>query len=63
MQPLKKFSTENIRAIARNPNIDLQPIGIYSKSDIQHHISRTTHKIGHNTTTFYRPKLTKTCTN
>ena len=38
MQPLKKFSPESIRVIARNPNIDLQPIGIYSKSDIQHHI-------------------------
>ena len=38
MQPLKKFSTESIKAIARNPNIDLQSIGIYSKSDIQHHI-------------------------
>ena len=38
MQPLKKFSPESIRAIARNPNIDLQSIGIYSKSDIQHHI-------------------------
>ena len=38
MQPLKKFSPESIRAIARNPNIDLQLIGIYSKSDIQHHI-------------------------
>ena len=38
MQPLKKFLPESIRAIARNPNIDLQPIGIYSKSDIQHHI-------------------------
>ena len=37
MQPLKKFSSESIRAIARNPNIDLQSIGIYSKSDIQHH--------------------------
>ena len=35
---LKKFSPESIRAIARNPNIDLQSIGIYSKSDIQHHI-------------------------
>ena len=34
MQPLK----ESIRAIARNPNIDSQSIGIYSKSDIQHHI-------------------------
>ena len=38
MPPLKKFSPESIRAIARNPNIDLQSIGIYSKSDIQHHI-------------------------
>ena len=36
MPPLKKFSPESIRAIARNPNIDLQSIGIYSKSDIQH---------------------------
>ena len=38
MQPLKKFSAESIKAITRNPNIDLQSIGIYSKSDIQHHI-------------------------
>ena len=38
MQPLKNFSSESIRAIARNPNIDLQSIGIYSKPDIQHHI-------------------------
>ena len=38
MQPLKKLSPASIRAIARNPNIDLQSIGIYSKSDIQHHI-------------------------
>ena len=38
MPPLKIFSLESIRAIARNPNIDLQSIGIYSKSDIQHHI-------------------------
>ena len=37
-QSLKKFTPESIRAIARNPNIDLQSIGIYSKSDIQHHI-------------------------
>ena len=27
-----------MRAIARNPNIDLQSIGIYSRSDLQHHI-------------------------
>ena len=38
MQSLKKFSPESIRAIARNPNIDLQSIGTYSKSDIRHHI-------------------------
>ena len=38
MQPLKKFSPESIRAIARKLNIDLQSIGIYSKSDIQHHL-------------------------
>ena len=38
MQPLKKFSPESIRVIARNPNIGLQSIGIYSKSDIQYHI-------------------------
>ena len=38
MQSLKKFSPESIKAIAHNPNIDLQLIGIYSKSDIQHHI-------------------------
>ena len=38
MQPLKKFSSENIRAINRSPNIDLNSIDIYSKSDIQHHI-------------------------
>ena len=35
MQPLKNLSPESIRAIA---NIDLRSIGIYSKSDIQHHI-------------------------
>ena len=38
MQSLKKFSPESIRDIARNPNIDLQSIRIYSISDIQHHI-------------------------
>ena len=38
MQTFLKVSPESIRAIARNPNIDLQSIGIYSKSDIQHHI-------------------------
>ena len=34
MPPLKKFSPESIRAIARNLNINLQSIGIYSRSDI-----------------------------
>ena len=38
MQPLKKFSPELIRAIARNPKIDLHSIGIQSISDFQHHI-------------------------
>ena len=38
MPPLKNFSPESIRAIDRNPNIDLQSIGIYSKSDLQYHI-------------------------
>ena len=38
MRPLKNFSPENIRAIARDPSIDLQSIGIYSRSHIQHHI-------------------------
>ena len=38
MPPLKKNSPESIQAKAPNPNIDLQSIGIYSKSDIQHHI-------------------------
>ena len=38
MPPSKKFSPESIRAIARNTNIDLQSIVIYSKSVIQLHI-------------------------
>ena len=38
MQPLKKLSPESIRAIARNQNIDLQSISIYSRSNIQHHM-------------------------
>ena len=38
MQPLKKFSPERNRAIAHNQNIDSQPTGLYSKSDIPHHI-------------------------
>ena len=40
MPPLKKFSLESIKAIARNPNIDLQSIGSYSKSDIHNHIRK-----------------------
>ena len=38
MPPSKKFSPEISRAYTRNPNIGLQSIGIYSRSDIQHHI-------------------------
>ena len=38
MPSLKKFSPESIKDIARNPKLDLQLIGIYSRSDIQHHI-------------------------
>ena len=38
MPTLKKFSPERMKAIARNPNIDLQSIDIYSRSAIQHHI-------------------------
>ena len=39
-QPLKKVSPESIRTIARNPNIDLQSIGFYSKYDV-HHLIQT----------------------
>ena len=38
MPPLKKFSSESIRTIAKNTNIDLKSISIYSRSDLQHHI-------------------------
>ena len=38
MPPSKKSSPKNIRANARNTNIYLQLIGIYFRSDIQHHI-------------------------
>ena len=38
MPPLEKFLPENIRAIAKNLNIDLQSLNNYSRSDIQHHI-------------------------
>ena len=39
LQPLlKKFSHESVHAIARNPNIELQYVGHYSRSDLEHHI-------------------------
>ena len=38
MPQLQKVSPESTKAIARNPNINLQSIGIHSRSDIQHHI-------------------------
>ena len=38
MPPLKKISQESFKAVARNPNKELQSVGIYSKSDIPHHI-------------------------
>ena len=68
MQPLKKVSPESIRAIARNPNIDLQSTGIYSESDIRHHIrtqkfQELLAKKGHNPTAIHRSKPTQTCRN
>ena len=36
----KKFLTEGIGAIARNANINLQAIVVFSKPDIQHHSRR-----------------------
>ena len=38
--PQKKFSPKKLCTRARNPNIDLQPKGIFSKSNIQHHIQK-----------------------
>ena len=38
MRQIKTFSPESIQATARNPNIDLQSLGIYSKSDLEHQI-------------------------
>ena len=35
---IEKIFTRKYLNYARNPNIDLQLIEIYSKSDIQHHI-------------------------
>ena len=40
MNSKELYETESIRVISRNPNIDLQSIGIYSKTDIQHHLRR-----------------------
>ena len=40
MPPLNKFLPEKFQAIVRNPNIDIQSIAIYSRSDIQHHICK-----------------------
>ena len=37
---MKKNSPESFRATARNPNSNLKPIGIYSRSDKQHHIRK-----------------------
>ena len=42
MPPLTKFAPESIKAIARNQNIDLKSICIYSRLDKQRHI-RTQH--------------------
>ena len=38
MPSLKRFSPEKFRAIEHNPNTDLKPIGIFSRSDKQHPI-------------------------
>ena len=38
MPPLQKFSPKSIRATARNRNLDLQTIRIYSRSDIENQI-------------------------
>ena len=60
MQPLKQFSPESIRAFARNPNIDLQSIGIYSKSEIQHHIrTQQFHELLTQTDTIQRQSIDK----
>ena len=37
MPPKNNFSPEGIRPITRNTNVDFQSIGIYSRSDLQHH--------------------------
>ena len=64
MQSLKKISPESIRGIARNPNIDLQSIGIYSKSDIQHHIrTQRFQELLTQMDTIQRQSMTKTYAN
>ena len=64
MPPLKKFSPENIKAIAKNPTINRYILQIrYTTSHPYTTISRTPYKNGHNTKTIQRPKFTKTCRN
>ena len=64
MQSLKKISTESIKAIARNPNIDLQSIGIYSKSYIQYHIrTQQFQELLTQMDTIQRTEFKKTCRN
>ena len=68
MPPLKTFSPESIRAIARNPKnrftTDRHLFKIrHTTSHTYATISRTTYENGHNTTTIHRSKLTKTCRN
>ena len=66
MPPLRKFSRESIRAVARNPNIDIHFIGIYSRSDLKYPyttVSRTPNENGHNPKTINLPKFKKTCRN
>ena len=64
MQPLKYFSSESIRAVARNPNWHILGIKIrHSTSTSNRAISRITNKTGHNTTTIQRSKSKRTCRN
>ena len=51
MPLLKEFLLKSIRAIAQNPEIDLQSIGMYKNSDTSlsnKSISRTPHYNGYN---------------
>ena len=69
MPPLKKFSPESIKAIARNKHKHRYAIIRYllqighTTSHPHATISRTPHKNGHNTETIHRPKFTKHCRN